>query len=206
MADEPTLSTLPKWLAIEGVVGAGKTTTSEHVSALTKSKVALERLDDHPFLVDYYRNPKRYVLETELAFMLIQLRQLRQLQQQPRLVSDFAPGKNLIFARLQSSGSDLALLEMVDVRLWGEVPKPDLTVFLDVPLEVCHERLVARGRPYEQGLAVGDLTRMRDAFMESLASLGSTVARLELTGREQPGEVAGAVIQVASPSRSSTAA
>ena len=186
------------WLAIEGVVGAGKTTTSSLVGQLTGADTALERLDEHPFLEVYYRDPARYAVETELAFMLLHLRQVREsLSSGRHLISDFAPAKNLIFARLESAGVDLQLLEAVDARLWKDLPSPDLTVFLDTPLEVCLSRLTARGRRYERGLRIGDLTRIRNGYLQALDSLGTVVTRIELSGREDPPTMAEAVMGAA---------
>ncbi len=194
------------WLAVEGVVGAGKTTTASQVGQLAGVETALERLDEHPFLEAYYRDPKRYVVETELAFMLIQIRQLRELFGGDHLVTDFAPAKNLIFARLESDDDEFGLLESVEVRLWRDLPKPDLTVVLDAPLEVCRERLVARGRPFEQGLSVGDLAQIRRGYLDRLDTLGATVTRIELTGVETPEEVAETALQAAGLARRSSAA
>ena len=185
------------WLALEGVVGAGKTTTAALVGELAGADAALERLDDHPLLEAYYRNPSRYALETELIFMSIQASQVRDALGGDRLVTDFAPAKNLVFARLETGGDDLRLLELADARLWRDLPRPDLTVVLDVPLDICRERLVARGRPYEQGMALDDLARIRAGYLEALDSLGASVARLELSGGEEPVEVARAVMRMA---------
>jgi deoxyadenosine/deoxycytidine kinase len=195
------------WLAIEGVVGAGKTTTASQVGRLAGVETALERLDEHPFLEAYYRDPKRHVVETELAFMLIQIRQLGESFSGDRLVTDFAPAKNLIFARLESDDDDFGLLEQVEARLWRDLPKPDLTVVLDAPLEVCRERMVSRGRPFEQGLNVDDLAQIRNGYLDRLDTLGAVVSRIELTGAETPQEVAETVLQAASlPRRRSPAA
>lgn len=194
------------WLAIEGVVGAGKTTTASLVGRRAGVEAALERLDEHPFLEAYYRDPKRYAVETELAFMLIQIRQLRESLGGGHLVTDFAPAKNLIFARLESRDDDLRLLEMADARLWRDLPKPDLTVVLDAPLKICRDRLVARGRPYEQGLSVSDLARIRNGYLDNLDTLGAIVTRIELTGAETPEEVAKTVLRAAGLEHRSPAA
>lgn len=188
---------LEMWLAIEGVVGAGKTTTSSMVGELSGMETALERLDENPLLEVFYRDPSRYAVETELAFMLMQVRQMRESIDDGSLITDFAPAKNLIFARLETSGDDLRLLEMADARLWKDMPQPDMTAVLDVPLEVCRERLVTRGRPYEQGLSVDDLNRVRDGYLKAIDSLGTTVTRIELTGMENPSEVAKMVMKAA---------
>jgi deoxyadenosine/deoxycytidine kinase len=185
------------WLAIEGVVGAGKTTTGELVGSLTELRPVLERSEDHPFLEAYYRDPARHAIETELAFMLLQAHQLRAADAPNALVSDFSPAKNLIFARLNCCADDLRFLEAVDSRLWRDLPRPDLTVFLDVPTDVCLARVVSRGREYEQGLVRADLEKIRNGYVEALQTLGTEVRRVALQGTETPTAVAAAVMQSA---------
>jgi deoxyguanosine kinase len=184
------------WLAIEGVVGAGKTTTSSLVGELAGMEATLERLEEHPLLEAYYRDPARYALETELVFMAIQVRQVREALPAKRLITDFAPAKNLIFARLATRGEDFRLLEVADARLWADLPQPDLTVILDVPLDVCRARVRARGRLYEQGLNIEDLARIREGYLDGFDTLGAHVERLELSGSEKPTEVARTVLQI----------
>lgn len=186
------------WLAIEGVVGAGKTTTTELVGRKAGLTTVLEQPEQHPFLEAYYRNPARFAVETELAFMLIQARQLHELDAGATLVSDFAPAKNLIFARLQSSAAELQLLELAGAHLWRDLPQPDLTVFLDVPVDICLDRVARRGRKYELNLKAEDLDRIRSGYLKAFSSLGSKAVRIELNGTEAPEEAADVVMQAAS--------
>lgn len=187
-----------RWLAIEGIVGAGKTTTASAVAELAGVEPSLERLDDHPLLDVYYSDPSRYAVETELIFMAIHVHQMRAALTRRHIVTDFAPAKNLVFARLHAIGDDLRLLEKADERLWRDLQPPDWTAVLDVPVEVCRERLVARGRPYEQGLTLDDLARLRRGYLKALDTLGATVARIELTGEENHRHVAEKVMEIAS--------
>jgi deoxyguanosine kinase len=185
------------WLAIEGVVGAGKTTTGSLVAEATGLTWARERSEDHPFIADYYADPSRFGIETELAFMLLQLREIKRLDGAvEEVVSDFAPAKNLVFARMWLSPQDLALLEALEARLWQSLPSPDRVVYLNVPSAICLERIRRRGRPYEQGLSVADLDRVRAAYEDSFAGLGREVSVLELTGSERPAEVATRVMDL----------
>jgi deoxyadenosine/deoxycytidine kinase len=185
----------PVWLAIEGVIGAGKTTTTTLVAQLTGLEARLERLDDHPFLEAYYREPARHVVHTELAFMLMQARQVGDASE--ALVTDFAPAKNQIFAGLWLGGEDLQFLQQAERRLWRGLQPPDLTVFLDVPPPVCLKRLHSRGRAYETGLTEGDLIDIRRGYLASLDSLGSKVRVIELDGSETPERVAKLVSEIA---------
>lgn len=186
------------WLAIEGAVGAGKTTTGELLAAATGLTWSRERSENHSFLIDYYADPVRFAIETELAFMLLQLREMKLRDGvAAAAVSDFAPAKNLVFARMWLPPEDLMLLEAIETRLWRGLPAPDRVVYLDVPSPVCLERIRRRGRPYEKGLSVADLDRIKAAYEDSFASLGREVSVLKLTGSEQPAEVVTRVIDLA---------
>jgi deoxyguanosine kinase len=185
------------WLAIEGIIGAGKTTTAELISARGGLQGVLERSADHPFLEAYYRDPQRYAIETEIMFMLLQVHQLRDLNPISSWVSDFSLAKNLIFARMNCTGADLKFLESIDERLRADFEPPDLVVFLDVPAEVCLSRIGRRGRGYEQGIRMNDLAQLRVAYLSSLETLGVTVKSLALDGGESPAAVASAVTALA---------
>lgn len=185
------------WLAIEGLIGAGKTTTAELLAASTPLTGVIERIEDHPFLESFYSDPRRYALETELTFVLLQRHQLRQLGPEPDRVSDFAPAKNLVFAEGSCSADELAMLRRFEADLHFELLEPDLTVFLDVPSRVCLERIATRGRPYEQGLTRADLEQLHGRYAESLGKLGKEVERLSLSGEESAEAVAEEVAGIA---------
>lgn len=185
------------WLAIEGLVGAGKTTTTELVSGETGLHGVIERSEEHPFLEAYYRDPERYAIETEIAFMLLQVHQVRDLHPAGNLVSDFSPAKNLIFARTNCTEEDQRFLERLDARLWADLPRPDLAVLLDVPVETCLARIASRGRSYEQGIRTADLERLRTEYLSSLETLGVAVELIVLDGTESREDVATAVTQLA---------
>lgn len=179
-----------KWFAIEGLVGAGKTTTAELIGADLGIPTILEEIERHPFLDDYYRDPSRFALETELAFMAIHMHQIKHASHLQAIVSDFAPAKNPIYGEVNLSASDAAFLRRTDEQVWEELPRPDIAIFLDVPAETCVERVRLRGRPMEQGLTLEQLEQLRSAYMSGLERLARRVVRLELDGRESPEEVA----------------
>jgi deoxyguanosine kinase len=185
------------WLAIEGIVGAGKTTTAKLIGERPETEPVIERLEDHPFLEAYYRDPRRYSVETEIMFMLLQVHQLRDVDPAGDIVSDFSPAKNLVFARTNSPGDSQRLLADLHSRLWLGLPRPDVAVFLDVSATVCLDRVVKRGRSYEQGIEVGELTALRSAYLDSLAILADRVETLTLDGTETPEAVAAAATRLA---------
>jgi deoxyguanosine kinase len=182
------------WLAIEGIIGAGKTTTAELLADRTELTGVIERSDEHPFLDAYYRDPERYAFETEIAFMLLQAHQLGDVADAKAIVTDYAPAKNWIFARKACTSPQLALLEEVERSLWEGLPRPDLVVLLDVPPARCLERIASRGRPYERGIGVEDLESLRADYLTSLDELGAVVETIRLEGTESREAVAESVV------------
>lgn len=148
----------------------------------------LEQTDAHPFITAYYQDPRRFALETELAFMAIHLHQIKCAT--GPIVSDFSPAKNLIYGAGQLEGADLAALRAIDQHLWRDLPPPAVALFLDVPTDVCLKRLQRRGRPFEQGITIEDLNALRHGYLASLTQLAVEVVRFELSGDESPEIVA----------------
>jgi deoxyguanosine kinase len=190
---------MPRWIVIEGVVGTGKTTTAKLIGANLKIPTILEEVERHPFLDDYYRDPGRFALETELAFMAIHLHQIKQASHLQAIVSDFSPAKNPIYGEVNLSVSDAAFLRRTDEQVWEGLPRPDIAIFLDVPAETCLKRVRLRGRPMEQGLTLEQLAQLHRVYMAGLECLAGHVVRLELDGRESPEEVAALASQHIEP-------
>jgi deoxyguanosine kinase len=185
------------WLGVEGIIGAGKTTSAEILGERSTAALLIERSDQHPLLGSYYSDPARYAFETELIFMALQAQQVAGSDDSNGFISDFTPAKNFVFARFTCSPADLALLEAIDERLWGNLPKPDLVVVLDVPPQVCLRRIAKRGYGYEENITVSDLERLRVGYMKALSELGAEVQVLSLSGDETPNEVANQVADLA---------
>lgn len=162
-------------IAIEGCIASGKTTMAKLVGSHLGVDVLLEDADSHPFLADFYLDPGRFALETELAFALIRYHQMHMISSECTVVSDFSSTKGLIFARMNLSGSDLALYEMVYPHLLGGLQKPDLVVFLDPPLDELMRRIRERGRPYELDTPISYLRRLRWQYENQMNDLGRRV-------------------------------
>ena len=147
-----------QWYAMEGLAGAGKTTTARLAGASLGRPTVLEQTDQHPLIAAYYSDPQRFAFETELVFMAIHLRQIKEASDSGAVVSDFSPAKNIIYAERQLRGPDMKLLRRVDDRLWRGLPRPTRAMFLDVPPEICLERVPARtclrAGPDHRGLGV----------------------------------------------------
>lgn len=182
-----------RWFAIEGVVGAGKTTTAKLAAGRLGIQAILEHPDDHPLLRAYQQNPKLYALETELIFMVMHRSYIKEASHAEDLISDFSPAKDMIFGELALHGEDINLLKRVDERLWLGAESPTLAIFLDVPIAECLRRVQGRGRSYETDLNGSYLERLREGYLTCLSTLAKRVVKLELDGDETPSDVAIAV-------------
>ena len=159
----------PAFVVVEGPIGVGKTTLAKRLSKSFESNLLLEGADENPFLERFYENPKAGALPTQLHFLLQRARQLKEIKQEdmfsPVRVADFLIEKDRLFAELTLDGDELDLYEQVYASLTFDVPKPDLVVYLQAPVEVLLERISRRGLPHEQMIEAAYLERLSDAYL-----------------------------------------
>ncbi len=177
-------------IAVEGPIGSGKTTTATLLAKRLGAPVVLENTVAHPFLEDFYADPTKHAIQTELAFLLIHYHQLNDLPTAAYVITDFAPAKDLAFAMMNLNESELKLFETVYDELLGRVEQPTLTILLDVPMDVLFARIRARARPCEQQMAVEYLSRLRQSYEALVAKMGTTVEVLSVTPNDSPDTVA----------------
>ncbi len=156
------------YIAIEGMIGVGKTVLATKISEKLQSRLVTEEVDENPFLLDFYRDMRAYALPTQLFFLLSRHRQQQQLTQQTlfqqKIVSDYSFIKDRIFAYLNLSEHELSLYEKIYAFLEKDVLKPDLIVYLQAPIEILIERIKKRGRAYEQDIDPEYLKVLSDAY------------------------------------------
>ena len=133
--------TLPRFIAVEGPIGAGKTSLAKRLAMTFGYDLLLEQADDNPFLTRFYQDPARYALQTELFFLFQRADQLRQIQQQdlfagPR-IADFLIDKNRLFAQVTLDEDEFELYRNVDDHLTLDAPQPDLVIYLQAPPRCC---------------------------------------------------------------------
>src|SRR5262245_47820115 len=143
-----------RYVAIEGVIGVGKTSLARLLAERFHARLVLEEPDANPFLKDFYKDPKRYAFQTQMFFLISRYKDLRE-RVQPDLfhegiVADYLFQKDRIFANLNLSDRELMLYDAVAPQLESEVPVPDLVVYLQATPERIRERIELRGRPYER--------------------------------------------------------
>lgn len=157
-----------RYLAIEGVIGVGKTSLSRRLARLTEARLILERHDENPFLGDFYREPARYAFQTQLFFLLSRFQQQQELGQQdvfhPQTISDYIFAKDKIFAYLNLEERELQLYERVYATMEKNVPRPDLVIYLQSSVDRLMQNIRRRGRSYEKQITEEYIKALNEAY------------------------------------------
>ena len=158
------------YIAIEGVIGVGKTTLARLLQPTFNAEILLEVFEENPFLSDFYGDRERYAFQTQMFFLLSRYHQQNRsipelLNKSEYLLSDYTFAKDGLFARINLSGDELDMYERVHAALAEKIRHPDLLVFLRAKTQTLMERIAMRDRPYE-----------RDMDSEYIAALGNTYA------------------------------
>ena len=160
----------PRFIAVEGPIGAGKTTLARRLAATFGHETMLELAEDNPFLDSFYRDRARNALATQLHFLIQRARQLDAIRQsdlfQNSRVSDFLIEKDRLFARVNLDANEYALYETVFERLVPSTPRPDLVIYLQAPVEVLIERIQRRGIAAEQLIERRYLEQLNEAYSQ----------------------------------------
>ena len=159
---------LPRFVAVEGPIGVGKTTLARRLSETFHHPMLMEPAAENPFLDRFYREGGRHALPTQLFFLLHRARQLAELGEgdlfHPVLVADFLIQKDRLFAEITLDANELQLYDQIYRRLAINTPTPDLVVYLQAPAGVLMERVRRRGIPSEQHITSEYLEALIDAY------------------------------------------
>jgi len=145
------------YIAIEGVIGAGKTSFARILAERMSARLVLEKFEENPFLEDFYVDPERYAFQTQLYFLLSRYRQQMELKQvdlfSNLLISDYMFDKDKLFAHLNLNEKEFILYNLIAQLLEKEIPKPDLVVFLQASTDRLMQNIRQRGRSYERDIS-----------------------------------------------------
>ncbi len=159
------------YIAIEGVIGVGKTTLARLLQPHFEAQLILEAFEENPFLSDFYGDRQRYAFQTQIFFLLSRYRQQME-NINPKLgtrnlIADYTFEKDALFAHLNLKGDELKTYHLVYQALSEQIQPPDLTVFLKAHTQVAMQRIAMRDRTYERNMDfdyIDDLNQAYDAF------------------------------------------
>lgn len=157
-----------RYLVIEGVIGAGKTSLSRMLSDRLSAQLVLEEVEENPFLKDFYRDRDRFAFQTQMHFLFSRYQQQRNLRQtdlfSDKLVADYLFQKDRIFASLNLVDKELALYERLVGWLELDVVKPDVVVYLQAATETLMQRIEKRNRSFERDMDRDYIERLNEAY------------------------------------------
>ena len=161
------------FIAIEGNIGAGKTSLASQISEDFNAKLILERFADNPFLPKFYKEPQRYAFTLEMSFLADRYQQISDDLSQLDLfkdfiVSDYDVHKSLIFSRVTLPEDEFKLYRKLFYQVYRDIAKPDLYVYLYQNTERLQKNIKKRGRNYEQDIQDEYLDKINAGYIEFL--------------------------------------
>lgn len=157
-----------RYIAIEGVIGAGKTALAKKLKSRLDARLVLEQFETNPFLEKFYNDRRRYAFQTQMFFLINRFKQQEELIQEDLfssyIVSDYIFEKDRIFAYLNLTGDELKLYETLYPLLARSLRKPDLVVFLQSSIDRLMFNIKKRGRAIEKNLTRSYIEELSDAY------------------------------------------
>ena len=159
------------YIAIEGVIGVGKTTLARLLQSPFEAGLLLEVFEENPFLSDFYSDRNRYAFQTQIFFLLSRYYQQRRtvtdlLVKRANLVADYTFEKDALFAQINLSGDELEMYYRVHEALAEKIVPPDLIVYLRADTDILMRRIELRDRPYERNMERAYIDQLNRAYDE----------------------------------------
>ncbi len=159
------------FIAIEGNIGAGKTSLATLIASEFNAKLILEQFEDNSFLPKFYEEPDKYAFPLEMSFLASRFQQLKdQLGPQDLFksftISDYYIVKSLIFAEKTLPEDEFQLYTRFFNIILNQLPRPDLFVYLYVKTPKLQENIKSRGRSYEQNIKDDYLEKIQEGYFE----------------------------------------
>ncbi|HET7010235.1 MAG TPA: deoxynucleoside kinase [Anaerolineales bacterium] len=162
------------YLAIEGVIGVGKTTLARLLQPMFDAEVLFEAFEENPFLSDFYADRRRYAFQTQIFFLLSRYHQQRdavpQALERGNLIADYTFEKDALFARLNLGGDELNTYFRLHAALAERLQVPDLTVYLKVTTPTALHRISSRDRPYERNMDADYIDQLNRTYEEHFSN------------------------------------
>lgn len=159
------------YVAIEGVIGVGKTTLARLLQSPFDAEILLEVFEENPFLSDFYSDRERYAFQTQIFFLLSRYHQQRRTVHEllgtgKNLFADYTFAKDALFAQINLKGDELDMYYKVHEALAEKIQKPDLIVYLQASTDTLMQRIAFRDRPYERQMERSYINDLNIAYEE----------------------------------------
>src|SRR6266545_3224407 len=157
------------YIAIEGVIGVGKTTLARLLQNSLDAEILLEVFEENPFLSDFYSDRERYAFQTQIFFLLSRYHQQRRtvhdmLETGKNLLADYTFAKDALFARINLKGDELDMFYKVHEALAEKIEKPNLLVYLQASTDTLMQRIALRDRSYERQMERSYIDALNHAY------------------------------------------
>ncbi len=158
----------PRFIAIEGAIGAGKTTLAKLLSKHFNAKLVLEMETENPFISKFYEDREAYAFQTQVFFLLSRYKQYQDLAQidlfNSVVITDYLFQRDMVFAKLNLTDQEFHLYEQLYQLIQIKLPKPDLVIFLQAGTPTLSARVEKRGRDYERYMEYSYMEEVNGAF------------------------------------------
>ena len=176
-----------RYIAIEGNIGAGKTSLASKMAEDFGGQLVLERFAENPFLPKFYEDQQRYAFPLEMSFLADRYQQLTDdlsgIPGNEFIVADYHIFKSLVFSKVTLAEEEFALYKKVFNIMYGEMRHPGLYVYLHQSTDNLLANIKQRGRSYEQGIVPEYLDKIHAGYLEYIKSLPNVLV-LDVTGRD----------------------
>ncbi len=157
-----------RFIAIEGVIGAGKTSLAKILSGKFHAGVIAEEFEENPFLSKFYSDRSKYAFQTQIYFLMSRYRQQREIAQidlfHSHIIADYLFAKDRIFAEVNLNEDEFALYDKIYSMLVKDIPTPDLVIYLQANPEFFYRRIKQRDRGYEREIEFEYIDDLCEAY------------------------------------------
>jgi deoxyadenosine/deoxycytidine kinase len=156
------------YIAIEGVIGVGKTSLAKIISERLEARLVLEEAETNPFLEDFYKDRRGMGFQVQVYFLLSRYQQQRELVQRDmffeKTVSDYIFQKDRIFANVNLDDREFTLYDRIATILEQEIAKPDIVIYLQASPDALMKRIQKRARQSEKPMELSYLQTLNEAY------------------------------------------
>ena len=157
-----------RFIAIEGVIGAGKTSLTKVLADKFHAATILEEFEENPFLEKFYSDKVKFAFHTQIYFLMSRYRQQREIAQidlfNSRIITDYLFIKDRIFAEVNLTEDEFSLYDRIYSILVKDIPRPDLVIYLQASPELSYKRIKKRDRAYEREIEYEYIENLCEAY------------------------------------------